>query len=257
VIRTIIVDDEELARRGVRSRLQSHDDIEIVAECKNGREAIDAIRRLAPDLVFLDVQMPGKNGFDVLDALGTKSLPYVVFLTAHDQYALRAFEVRALDYLLKPIDDERFTQTLARVRESLDRDRGSHLGKRVAALLEEVRSQAANPQPEADRILVRSGGRVVFVKTKDIDWIEAAGDYVSLHTGKREWLLRETVASIEKRLAPLGFARIHRSTIVNPDRIVEMETIDNGEYLVILRDGTRLRLSRNFRHTLPALMQQI
>jgi two-component system LytT family response regulator len=254
-IRVVIVDDEELARRGVRTRLERSADVEVVAECGSGREAIEAVRRTSPDLVFLDIQMSGMTGFDVIDAVGCDSFPRVIFVTAHDRHAIRAFEVNALDYLLKPIDDERFDVAVARARELMMRDRESDLGRRLASVLVEVRPKSdgiGGAYPE--RFVVRSGGRVLFVKAGEIDWVEAAGDYVGLHVGRKAWLLRETMAAMERRLDPSRFARIHRSTIVNVERISELKPCENGEYLVLLRDGTELRLSRTHRHTLQRLV---
>jgi two-component system LytT family response regulator len=254
-VRVVIVDDEELARRGIRTRLQRSGDVEIVAECRNGREAIDAIRRASPDLVFLDVQMPGKTGFDVVEAIGWDTFPHVIFVTAHDRYAIRAFEVNALDYLLKPIDDERFDIAFQRARESLTRDRDSDFGRRLAAVIGDVPGKSdGRPASRPDRIVVRSGGRVVFIKISEIDWVEAAGDYVTLHVGKKSWLLRETITEMDRKLEPSGFTRIHRSTLVNLERVGEMRALDNGEYRVLLRDGTELKLSRSYRHALQRLI---
>jgi two-component system LytT family response regulator len=250
ILRAVIVDDEELARRGIRTRLQRLSDVEVVAECGNGRQAIEAIRRYAPDLVFLDVQMPGKTGFDVIEEVGREVFPYVVFITAHDQYAIQAFEVNALDYLLKPIDDERFDLTFQRARDTLARDRDRDLGQRLASVLGSI-GTAGRKQPE--RIVVRSAGRVVFVKTAEIDWVEAAGDYVTLHLGRKSLLLRETIAELERKLLANGFRRIHRSAIVNAERIREMHPLDNGEYRILLCDGTELKLSRSYRHQLQEL----
>lgn len=256
MMRVVIVDDEELARRGIRARLQRSRDVEIVAECGNGREAIAAIRSTSPDLAFLDIQMPGKTGFDVIEAIGYESFPHVIFVTAHDQYAIRAFEVSALDYLLKPIDDERFDIALRRARESLARRHDSDLARRLAAVVGEMAAGGNNKPatPRSDRMVIRSGGRVLFVKTSEVDWIEAAGDYVTLHVEKKSLLMRETITELEKKLAPDGFARIHRSTIVNLERIVEMRALDNGEYRVLLRDATELKLSRNYRDALGRLV---
>jgi two-component system LytT family response regulator len=254
MMRVVIVDDEELARRGIRARLQRSRDVEIVAECGNGREAIAAIRSTSPDLVFLDVQMPGKTGFDVIEAIGYESFPHVIFVTAHDQYAIRAFDVSALDYLLKPIDDERFDIALRRARESLARRHDSDLARRLAAVVGEMAAGGTRKSPRSDRMVIRSGGRVLFVKTSEVDWIEAAGDYVTLHVGKKSLLMRETITDLEKKLAPDGFARIHRSTIVNLERIAEMRALDNGEYRVLLRDATELKLSRNYRDALGRLV---
>ena len=252
-MRVVIVDDEELARRGIKTRLLRAGDNEIVAECSNGREAIEAIRRTSPDLVFLDVQMPGKTGFDVIEAIGSRLFPHVIFVSAHDRFAVRAFEVNAVDYLLKPIDDERFDIAFERARESLSRDRDSDLGRRLTSLLGAVSPGYAS---RLDRLVVRSGGRVVFVKIAELDWVEATGDYVTLHCAKKSWLLRETISEMERKLEPHGFARIHRSTLVNLDSIGEMRALDNGEYRILLRDGTELKLSRNYRQALKYLLNE-
>jgi len=255
-MRVAIVDDEELARRGIRTRLERRSGIEIVAECGNAREAIEAIRREAPDVVFLDVQMPGKTGFEVVESIGWDVFPHVIFVTAHDRYAVQAFEVNALDYLLKPIDDERFDLALQRARESLTRERDSDIGRRLTSVLRQLPIEASNTRLKCnpDRIVVRSGGRVVFVKIAEIDWVEASGDYVTLHVGRKLWLLRETISEIERKLEAKGFIRIHRSTIVNQEKIAEMRTLDNGEYQVLLRDGVELKLSRNYRQALTKLL---
>lgn len=254
-LRVVIVDDEELARRGIRRRLERAGDVEIVAECASGREAVKTVRRAQPDLVFLDVQMPGMNGFEVIEAVGLGSFPRVVFVTAHDTFAVRAFEVHAVDYLLKPIDDERFDAALARAREAIALHRDGDLGRRLSSLLRQV--EAAGPERIAaypERLVVRSAGRVIFVPVMEIDWVEAAGDYVRLHVGKKAWLLRETTAALEGKLDPGRFARIHRSAIVNIERIREMRSYDNGEYLVLLHDGTELKLSRGYRQALQQLV---
>ncbi|MBZ5722060.1 MAG: LytTR family transcriptional regulator DNA-binding domain-containing protein [Acidobacteriia bacterium] len=254
-MRVVIVDDEELARRGIKTRLLRAGDAEIVAECSNAREAIEAIRRTLPDLVFLDVQMPGKTGFDVLEAIGGDAFPRVIFVTAHDRFAIRAFEANALDYLLKPIDDERFEIACQRARESLTRDRDSDFGRRLASVLGTLApGKPKGHSSGADRLVVRSAGRVVFVKIADLDWVEATGDYVTLHTGKKTWLQRETISEMERKLEPSGFVRIHRSSLVNLDRIGEMRALDNGEYRILLRDGTELKLSRNYRQALERLL---
>jgi len=255
MMRVVIVDDEDLARRGIRARLLRASDVDIVAECRNASEAVEAIRRTSPDLVFLDVQMPGKTGFDVIERIGWNRFPQVIFVTAHDRYAIRAFEVNALDYLLKPIDDERFDLAFQRARKSLALARDGEFGRRLSSVLGDFKPSSGEPHGSApaDRLVVRSGGRVTFVKTSEIDWIEAAGDYVTLHGRKQSWLLRETISEMEAKLAPNGFARIHRSTIVNLDQIVEMKALDNGEYRLSLLDGTQLKLSRNYRHALSRM----
>ncbi len=252
-LHVVIVDDEQLAREGIRTRLQRHSDIDLIAMCSNGRQAIEAIYRHSPDLVFLDVQMPGKSAFDVMEEVGWDTCPYVIFVTAYDRYAIRAFEVNALDYLLKPIDDERFDLALQRARDALANDRECELGRRLAKVLGDIGS-ADRFARKPERIVVRSAGRVVFVNICEIDWVEAAGDYVTLHVGKKSWLLRETVADMEKKLRDKGFARIHRSTIVNTERIAEMRVLDNGEYRLILRNGTELKLSRSHRHQVKGFL---
>jgi two-component system LytT family response regulator len=250
-IRTLIADDEPLARERLRALLARHADIDIIGECANGGEAIDAITELRPDLVLLDVEMPRVDGFAVLEALDPEVLPAVVFVSAHDQYALRAFEAHALDYILKPFDEGRVDRALRRVRGQLAHAAGTtrHIDPRLLSLLEELRDQR-----RSDRLVVKTGGRVVFLRTEDIDWVEASGNYVRLHVGADAHLLRESMKNMERRLNPSTFVRIHRSAIVNVDRIRELEPWFHGEYIVILRDGTRLTSSRVFSDRLNALI---
>jgi two-component system, LytTR family, response regulator len=245
-LRTVIVDDEPLARERLASLLSAEQDIEVIAQCRDGEEAVTAIDQHSPDLVFLDVQMPGLNGFEVIDAVGPDKMPLVIFVTAYDQHALRAFQVRALDYLLKPFDRERFTEALQRARTHIQRDETGDLGRRLLALVKDLRRD----QPKTDRLVVKSGGRLFFLRTDEIDWVEAAGNYVRLHVGQTSHLLRETMNAIEGRLDPEKFFRIHRSRIVNMERIQEMQPWLNGEYAVVLRTGTRLTLSRGYREKL-------
>jgi two-component system LytT family response regulator len=254
-IRTLLVDDEELARRGLRVRLERAGDIAVIGECANGGEAISAIDRLAPELVFLDVQMPEVTGFDVIQSIEPKRAPHIIFVTAFDQYAVKAFEVNALDYLLKPIDDERFAQALRRAREALAAARDESLGARLASSVATFNHGVGTAalRPGADRLAIPTGDRVVVVRIAEIDWVEASGNYVSLHIGKKAWLLRETIAAMDQRLAPHGFARIHRSTLVNIERVAELRSLANGEFAVMLRDATELKLSRSFRHALEVL----
>jgi two-component system, LytTR family, response regulator len=245
-IRTLLVDDEELARRGLRVRLERAGDIAVIGECANGSEAIAAIGKLAPDLVFLDVQMPEVSGFDVIAGLDPKRAPHIIFVTAFDQYAVKAFDVNALDYLLKPIDDERFAQALRRARDALASSRDENFGARLNA-------GVASFRQGSDRLAIPAGDRVVVLRIAEIDWVEASGNYVSLHIGKKAWLLRETIAAMDQRLAPHGFARIHRSTLVNVERVAELRALANGEFAVLLRCGRELKLSRSFRHALAML----
>jgi len=245
-IRTLVVDDEPVARERIVGLLNQEKDIEVVGEYADGTQAVSAIQQQHPDLVFLDVQMPACDGFGVIQQLGPEQVPAVVFVTAYDEYALRAFEVHAIDYLLKPFGRDRFAQTLQHAREHLERRRAGDLGKRLMALVQDIK-----PEPQKlDRLVVKSGGRVFFLRTQEIDWIEAAGNYVRLHLGTEAHLLRETMNSIESRLNPEIFFRIHRSHIVNIERIKELQPWFNGEYVVILRNGARLTLSRGYREKL-------
>ncbi len=244
-MRVVIVDDEPLARRGVRARLAAVPDMRVVAECANGAEAVTAIQALAPDLVFLDIQMPDLNGFDVLWRLPSRKTPLVVFLTAYDQYALEAFEAQALDYLLKPIDDERFMKALERARLLIASQSLSEIERRIRALLETLQETESRPRYRA-RMTVKTGRRVTIVDVTEIDWVGAAGDYVTLHVGEKDYLVRQTISSLERELDPERFLRIHRSTIVQTSRIAELMTLENGEFLVRLRSGTELRTSRSY-----------
>ena len=246
-IRTVIVDDEPLARERMRSLLGSETDVEVVGEARDGVEAVEAILGQSPDLVFLDVQMPKLDGFEVIQTVGADRMPAVVFVTAYDQHALRAFEVQALDYLLKPFDHERFQGALKRVRRQMDSQETGDLGRRLLALVKDLKTDRPT---RSDRLVVKSGGRLFFLRSDEIDWIEAAGNYVRLHVGNDGHLLRETMNSIEGRLNPDIFFRIHRSHIVNIERIKELQPWFNGEYVVILRNGSRLTLSRGYREKL-------
>ena len=246
-IRTLIVDDEPLARERMRTLLSGEPDVDLVGEAVDGLEAVDAILEQSPDLVFLDVQMPKLDGFEVIQTVGADRMPAVVFVTAYDQHALRAFEVQALDYLLKPFDRDRFQGALDRVRRQLDNVDTGDLNRRLLALVRDLKGDRAQ---KADRLVVKSGGRLFFLRADEIDWIEAAGNYVRLHVGADAHLLRETMNSIESRMHPETFFRIHRSHIVNIERIKELQPWFNGEYVVILRNGTKLTLSRGYREKL-------
>jgi len=248
-IRALIVDDEPLARRRIRRMLAHHADVEIIGDSANGRDAIMVIRDQAPDLVFLDVLMPEMDGFAVLEALGAEAMPLIIFVTAYDQYALRAFEVYALDYLLKPFDRQRFDKALQRAKSRLANER-SDINQRALALLEELRAQTSH----VERMVIKSGGRAFFLKTDEIDWVEAEGKYVRLHVGKESYLVREAISGLEAQLDPKKFLRIHRSTIVNIDRVRELQPWFHNEYRVILRDGTELMLSRSCRKKLGDLL---
>lgn len=236
-LRAIIADDEPLARERVRSLLSEEPDIEIVAESVNGKQALESTRRHRPDLLFLDVQMPGLTGFEVLEALEPEQVPAVIFTTAHDQHAIQAFEVNALDYLLKPFTEVRFKRALQRAREQLQKS--TQPDPRMPALLNHVHANT----PGGGRILVRSPERIVFLKPDEIDHVEAAGNYVVLHTGKDRHIVRETTAAMEARLTPAGFMRISRSLIVNLARIREVQPVAAGQYSVLLKNGTRLDMT--------------
>ena len=251
-LRVLIVDDEPLAREKIRSMLKGDPEVEITADCANGQEAFAAIRKSTPDLIFLDVQMPQMDGFALLQAMSPENMPMVIFVTAYDQYALKAFDVYALDYLLKPFDRERFQKALHRAKDQIKRERGSDLNQRIMTLLEELKAKPAY----LSRLAIKTGGRVLFVKTEEIDWVEAEGNYVCLHIGKERYMLREPMSALENRLNPKTFLRIHRSSIVNIDRIQELQPWFHGEYRVILRDGTQLMLSRGYRDKLGALLEK-
>jgi two-component system LytT family response regulator len=245
-IRALIVDDEPLARERIRMLLDQEHDVEIVGECGNGTDALRGIEKLALDLVFLDVQMPELTGFEVLDRLDAARMPVIVFVTAYDQYALKAFEVCALDYLLKPFDRERFGRALGRARAELERRKSGQVNEQVLKLLAELNQS----KQYVEKLIVRAGGRVLFLRTDEVDWIEAAGNYVRLHAGKQDYLYRETMTKLEAQLNPERFARIHRSTIVNVERIKELQPWFRGDYQVVLREGQKLTLSRSYRSRL-------
>jgi len=241
--RVVIADDEPLGRARLRMLLADEPWIEVVAECADGAATIAAIGTFNPGLVFLDVQMPGGSGFDVIDAIGPARMPFVIFVTAFDRYALRAFDVHALDYLLKPFDRDRFREALGRAREQIDRPSGGDLERRLLALVSDLKP---GPQP-LERFVIKSAGRVFFVRAAEIEWIEAAGNYVKLHVGSQTHVFRETMNALEARLDPEVFFRIHRSHIVNIERVRELQPWFNGEYVVFLTSGARLTLSRGYR----------
>ena len=245
-MKVLIVDDEPLARERIRTLLAAERDVTIAGECRDGRSAVVAIRELAPDLVFLDVQMPEMDGFAVLEELGLEALPALIFVTAFDRYAIRAFEVCALDYLLKPFDQERFSKALGRARGEYERRAGGALHEQIGAALAEWKQRSKY----RDRLVIRSGGRVCFVRLDELDWVEAAGNYVRVHAGKEEYLFRETISQLESELPPDKFARIHKSWIVNVDRVKELHPLFHGDYAVILKDGQQLKLSKTYRSRL-------
>lgn len=249
-IRTLIVDDEPLAREKLRRFLTMEPDIELVGECESGSQAVTAIQTLTPDLVFLDVHIPEFDGFKVLEKLVIDPLPVIVFVTAHDQFALKAFEVHALDYLLKPFDRERLQLALSRVKIRLEQRQTSQLGQQLAALVTDLNT------PKAQRLAVKTGGRILFVNFDDIDWMESADNYVEIHLGKESILHRQTLNEMEQAIDSKKFLRISRTTIVNISRVKELEPLFHGEYSVRLRDGTRLTLTRSYRSKVQQLTAQ-
>ncbi len=248
-IKTLIVDDEPLARERLRTMLKDEPEIVLVGECGDGRQAVETIRRERPQLVFLDVQMPELDGFEVLEKLGEAVPPAVIFVTAFDQFAVKAFEVHAVDYLLKPFDRPRLKAALQRALDLLGQPEGQDMRQQLAALLADLRA----PDKPTARLAVKTEGRVLLVRTAEIDWIEAADNYVILHVGTQSHVLRETLTSLEGRLDPTRFLRISRSTIVNVEQVKELQPLFHGEHLVVLRNGTKLNLSRNYRDKLKAL----
>lgn len=257
-IRTLVVDDEPLARRNLRVLLKDDADVEVVGEAGSGPEALAAIRKHSPDLVFLDIQMPELDGFGVLEQIEAEQLPVIIFVTAFDQYALRAFEFHALDYLLKPFDDARFEKALRRAKQQVEQREIKELSGRLIALLEGRDAQGTERTPPASyltRLLIKSAGRVSFLKVDEIDWIGAEDYYIKLHVGRKSHLLRETMNEMEAKLDPSKFVRVHRSAIVNLERIRELQQPYSGEYLVVLQDGTELKLSRSRREQLQTMLK--
>jgi two-component system LytT family response regulator len=248
VLTALVVDDEPLAREGLRLLLAADPEVATVHEARDGREAVAAIRDRRPDLVFLDVQMPEMDGFAVVGAVGAERMPAVVFVTAHDRYAIQAFEVSALDYLLKPVTGERFAQALARAKARLQAP-GAEANRQIRYLLETI----AQPRRYLKRLAVRAEGRTVFVEVADVDWIEAAENYVKLHAGRTGHLLQVAMATLERSLDPEVFLRVHRSAIVNVSRIQALEPLLHGEYAITLASGARLRSGRTYRDRLAAL----
>jgi len=243
IIRAVIVDDEELARDTIAILLEDVDDIEVVGQCKDGLEALSTIDKTNPDLVFLDVQMPGLTGLEVVEHIGAHRMPAVVFVTAYDEYAVKAFEKSALDYLVKPFSDDRFVQTLDRVRSRLSQEKRADLTSRLEGFLKVTAMDSGSRER---RFLVRDRNSIRFVSASDIRWIEAAGDYVILHTDSEQHMIRETMAAMEENLAENGFLRIHRSTIVDIGFVRELKPYFHGDYMLYLKDGTELKLSRRY-----------
>ncbi len=248
-LRVLIVDDEPIARDRLRRLLSDIEGIQISGECSDGQKAIQAIQELSPDLVFLDVQMPEVDGFGVLAAIPAETRPAVIFTTAYDKFALRAFEVHAIDYLLKPFDKERLQVALTKAKRVLGNPEASKAQEKLTQLIEEVRPQ----RPAPDRISVKNAGRITLIKPEDIDWVESADNYVNLHVGKVTHMIRDTMNSMETQLEGKRFLRISRSLIVNIDRVKELHPLFHGDFVLLLHDGTKLNASRNYRSALKAV----
>ncbi len=249
MIKTIIVDDELLARKNIKTSLGDFPELQVIAECSNGLEAVQAILEYQPHLVFLDIQMPEMDGFDVINTIGIQNMPFVIFVTAFDRYAIEAFEKHAFDYLLKPFSVERFQESVSRVLEFISRHHTSQTAENLLQVMQEI-----NPQRKyVNRLAIRSTSRIYFLNVEEIDWIESAGNYVDIHAGQHTHLLRETMANMEAKLNPEKFLRIHRSTIVNIDRIQEIQP-DGYDFLVVLKNGKLLGMSRTYRDKLNTIM---
>ncbi len=260
---TIIVDDEPLARRGLRLRLAQLEDVEVLAECQSGREAIAAIRELTPDLVFLDIQMPGLDGFDVVHELQSDDMPMIVFVTAFDQYAIRAFDVHAVDYLLKPLDETRLQEAVTRARERLLESASDDQKQRLLEVIIELTGKSESAIEEmlqsretsyADKLVIKDNAEVTLLPTREIDWIDAAGDYMCVHTKGETHVMRSTMKQLEAKLDPAVFKRIHRSTIVNVERVAKLSAHINGEFFVTLDCGACLKLSRTYKASVAHLL---
>lgn len=251
-LRIIIVDDEPIAREGVRVQVLRHSDAEIIAECENGLEAVDKIRDLNPDIVFLDVQMPGMDGFEVLQNLSVDQSPTIVFVTAYDKYALKAFEVRAVDYLLKPFDAERFDKAFNRAKAQVLQVNNEAVSLKLRTLIDAVRPT----QKYLERLVVKSSGRIFFLQVAEIDWIEAADNYVDVHLGRESHLIRETLTALENKLNPDQFLRVRHSAIVNINHIKELHPILKGAYEIILNNGTKISSSRRYYKNIVELLEK-
>lgn len=253
-VRVVVADDERLARQKVRLLLESEPNVTVVAECQDGRQTVSAINCFHPDLLLLDIQMPDLDGFQVLSEISAHEMPVVIFTSAYDQYAIRAFEAHALDYLLKPFDQGRLHQAIERARHELLKSENREMASRIKELLSHLRAGTVPAQADApNRLVIRAKGRVIFLDLEDIDWVEAAANYVRLNVGKESYLLRETIARTSERLNPAQFIRIHRSTIVNVHKIKELIPVNSGEYIVVLKNGKELSCSRGYR----ALLQRV
>jgi two-component system, LytTR family, response regulator len=256
VVRTVVADDESLARQKLLILLDSEPQVKVVAECQDGRQTVTAIRSLRPDMLLLDIQMPDLDGFQVLSQISLEEMPVVIFTSAYDQYAIRAFEANALDYLLKPFDQERLHHALEKARSELRKAHDREITHRILNLLSQVRSVALPTLEPDSRLVIKANGRVVFLDLDSIEWVEAAANYVRLNVGKESYLFRETISRISERLNASHFVRIHRSTIVNVRKIKELIPVNSGEYVVVLKSGRELSCSRGYRAALQGIVEQ-
>jgi two-component system LytT family response regulator len=255
VVRTVVADDESLARQKLLILLDSEPLVKVVAECQDGRQTVTAIRSLRPDMLLLDIQMPDLDGFQVLSQISLEEMPVVIFTSAYDQYAIRAFEANALDYLLKPFDQERLHHALEKARSELRKAHDREITHRILNLLSQVRSVALPTLEPDSRLVIKANGRVVFLDLDSIEWVEAAANYVRLNVGKESYLFRETISRISERLNASHFVRIHRSTIVNVRKIKELIPVNSGEYVVVLKSGRELSCSRGYRAALQGIVE--
>jgi two-component system LytT family response regulator len=257
-LRLVIADDERLARQKVRMLLESEPNVTVIAECQDGKQTVSAINCFHPDLLLLDIQMPDLDGFQVLNEIPAQEMPVVIFTSAYDQYAIRAFEAHALDYLLKPFDQERLHQAIERARIELLNSENREVNHRIMELLSHIKSGAvgATPVEPQNRLVIKAKGRVIFLDMDDIDWVEAAANYVRLNAGKEAYLLRETISRTSERLNSDRFIRIHRSTIVNVGKIKELIPVNSGEYIVVLKNGKELSCSRGYRASLQSVIEK-
>lgn len=257
-IRTLIVDDETPARERISDLLLEYKEFEVIGECSNGEDAIKSIKELSPDLVFLDIGLQDLNGFEVLEKLDQNNLPLIVFITAYDEYALKAFQVHALDYLLKPFDDERFEEMIKFTSERIKSNKIEQLSGKLAGLLSDYKEREKDPEKSDEqfqnRLVLKSAGKVAFIETQNINWITADGYYASINVGEKTHLMRESLKNLEKILDPKTFLRIHRSTIININRIKEMHSHFHGNYFVLLEDGKRFKISRSYKEKTEHLL---
>ena len=251
-IRTVIADDEQLARSKLKMLLESETEVHVVAECSDHDQTVAAVQKYLPDLLLLDVQMPGPDGFHVLRTISSEHTPFVVFTTAYDRYALKAFEAHALDYLLKPFDQERLHRVIERVKLEVSKNGDREVARRVLDYLSKSQSESADDK----RLIIKAGGRVVFLETDEIDWIDADANYVKVYAGKETYALRQSIGNLSERLDAKQFVRIHRSTIVNLRKIKELQPCNSGEYVVVLKNGKELSCSRGYRGGLQSLIDR-